>query len=154
MNFSFQKTLVIFGILFGVFVFGTLFGLFLAGIGYIPVAKENKSQIDAEQKEIIVDLAIDYGNGDIQSFPNETFQAGNTVFGLLQTLERKHGILIETRNFPGLGVFIEAIHGVHNTNNSYWQFWVNGEYAQVGAGQYKLEEGDEVLWRRTSEKPD
>ena len=105
-------------------------------------------------EDIWVDLAIDYGNGDEQSFPGQVVRQGDTVLDLLETLERQNGIAIEKRNFPGLGVFIEAIHGVHNTNDSYWQFWVNGEYSKVDAGQYTLKDGDKVLWRRTSERPE
>ena len=30
--------------------------------------------------------------------------------------------------------------------NSYWQFYVNGEFAQVGAGGYELQEGDAVTF--------
>lgn len=148
---DFKNTAKIFGILFGVFLFGVIFGIFLADIGYIPVREKHQSEVLGERGEISVDLTIDYGNGDIQSFPREKLPAGSTVLDLLRGLQEK-GILVETRNFPGLGVFIEAIHGVSNTNSSYWQFWVNGEYSQVGAEQYVLKDGDGVLWKRTSER--
>ncbi|MFH1584692.1 MAG: DUF4430 domain-containing protein, partial [Patescibacteria group bacterium] len=101
--------------------------------------------------EIAVDLRIDYGSGDLQSFPAESLRAGSAVLELLEALEERHGVPVETRKFSGVGVFVEAIHGVRNTESSYWQYWVNGEYAKVGAGQYKLRDGDEVLWKRTGE---
>lgn len=145
MDAQFKQTLKIFLVLFGVLLFGVLLGISLADIGYVPVASQ-------EQKEILVDLSIDYGNGDTQSFPEEVLLRGSTVFDALQAIERRYGIFLETRNFPGLGVFVEAIHGVHNTNNSYWQFWVNGEYSKVGAGQYVLKDSDKVLWKRTGER--
>ena len=157
MDSSFKKTVVLFSILFGVFVFGTLFGVFLVDVGYVPItshAQPDSERAAQSKKDIAVDLIIDYGNGDTQSFPAEIAWEGSTVFDLLQKMEKRHGVSIETRNFPGVGVFIEAIHGVHNTNQSYWQFWVNGEYAKVGAGQYALKDGDKVLWKRTSERPE
>ncbi len=148
MDTQFRQTLKLFAVLFGVLAFGVLLGVSLADMGYTRTG----TQID--RKEILVDLAIDYGNGDEQSFPWKLARQGDTVLDLLETLERQNGIAIEKRNFPGLGVFIEAIQGVHNTNDSYWQFWVNGEYSNVGAGQYELKDDDKVLWKRTNERPE
>ena len=145
MDIQFRQTLKLFAVLFGVLAFGVLLGVSLVDMGYAPAASREGG------REIWVDLAIDYGNGDEQSFPGKVVRQGDTVLDLLETLERQNGITIEKRNFPGLGVFIEAIHGVHNTNNSYWQFWVNGEYSKVGASQYALKDGDMVLWKRTNE---
>lgn len=147
MGIQFRKTLKLFALLFGVLAFGVLLGVSLSDMGYAPTGAQNAST------EILVDLTIDYGDGDEQSFPGVMTRHGDTVLGLLEVLERQEGIAIEKRNFPGLGIFIEAIQGVHNTNNSYWQFWVNGEYSKVGAGQYELKDGDTVLWKRTNERP-
>ena len=151
MDIQFRQTLKTFLVLFGVLLFGVLLGISLADIGYVPGGQNRLVETGVEQEEIHVDLSIDYGNGDEQSFPGKLARQGDTVLDLLETLERQNGITIEKRNFPGLGVFIEAIHGVHNTSNSYWQFWVNGEYSTVGAGQYELKDGDKVLWKRTNE---
>jgi len=148
MDIQFRQTLKLFVVLFGVLAFGVLLGVSLADMGYTGTGTQSGME------DIWVDLAIDYGNGDEQSFSGQVVRQGDTVLDLLETLERQNGIAIEKRNFPGLGVFIEAIHGVHNTNNSYWQFWVNGEYSKVGAGQYELKDGDKVLWKRTSERPE
>ena len=148
---EFKQTIKIFGVLFGVLVFGVLLGVSLADIGYVPVGQSNLASASKaiEQTEITVDLSIDYGNGDIQTFPSQELRSGDSVLTLLE----KSGVALEKRNFPGVGVFIEAINGVHNTGNYYWQFWVNGEYATVGASQYALRNGDEVLWKRTNELP-
>ena len=148
MDIQFRQTLKLFAVLFGVLAFGVLLGVSLVDMGYMRTGTQ------ADREEILVDLAIDYGNGDEQSFPGKVMRRGDTVLDLLEILERQNGITIEKRNFPGLGVFIEAIHGVHNTNNSYWQFWVNGEYSKVGASQYELKDGDKVLWKRTGERPE
>ena len=148
MDIQFRQTLKLFGVLFGALAFGVLLGFSLADIGYMPTGTE------AGREEILVDLAIDYGNGDTQSFPGQVVRQGDTVLDLLEILERQKGVAFEKRNFPGLGVFVEAIHGIHNTNDSYWQFWVNGEYSKVGASQYELKDGDRVLWKRTGERPE
>jgi len=156
MDIEFKQTVKIFGVLFLVFMFGVLIGVSLVNIGYVSVGESRVfvgADTQVKEAEIRVDLTIDYGNGDTQIFPQEVLRSGETVLDLLENLERLHGITLQKRDFPGLGVFIEAIHGVHNTNNSYWQFWVNEEYAQVGASQFKLQDSDKVLWKRTNELP-
>lgn len=155
MDIQFKQTLKVFLAFVGVLLFGVLLGVSLANIGYIPVGENNTASVSAlqeRQTEIQVDLALDYGNGDVQTFSQEALREGATVLDLLERLELRQGIALEKRNFPGLGVFIEGIHGVRNTNNFYWQFWVNGEYSKVGAGQYVLKDGDKVLWKRTNER--
>jgi len=149
----FRQNLKIFAVLFFVFSFGVLFGLFLKDVGYVPGSYTRASVADSieHREEIIVDLVIDYGNGDIQSLPQEKIMQGDSVYDVLEMLEEEKGIGIETRNFPGLGKFIEAIHGVHSTNNFYWQYWVNDEYAKVAAELYILDDGDRILWKRTNE---
>ena len=144
-----------FAMLFGVLFFVVLIGFSLQETEYLQSSAQliEKSQ---NTEKISVDIEIDYGNGlpgqgDVQAFVGEALFAGDTVLDLLYSLEEEQGVAIETRNFPGLGQFIEAIHGVHNTNNSYWQYWVNDEYAKVGAGQYVLKDDDYVLWRRTAQ---
>jgi len=141
---KFKETSKLFGVLFGVFVMGVLLGIFLVDTGSVPATSSQ------EREEIKVDITIDYGNGDVQSFSEEVIRNGDTVLALLSVLERRYGIITERRNFPGMGVFIEAIHGVHNSNSFYWQYWVNGEYAKVAAGQYILKDGDKILWKRTN----
>ncbi|MCH8987028.1 DUF4430 domain-containing protein [Patescibacteria group bacterium] len=151
-----RQRLRVFAMLFGVLVFGVLLGFSLKETGYLqlPASSIQKSQ---STEKISVDITFDYGNGlpgqgDVQAFVGEALFAGDTVLDLLYSLEEEQGIIIETRNFPGLGRFIEAIHGVHSTNNSYWQYWVNDEYAKVGAGQYILQDGDKIIWRRTDQQ--
>jgi hypothetical protein len=148
---QYKQTGKIFGVLFCVLAFGVLLGITLVDIGYVPVREYTVAvgtgEADGHLQKIAVDLTIDYGNGDIQSFPDQIVFSGSSVVGLLE----QSGIVVEKRNFPGLGVFIEAINGVHNSNNYYWQFWINGEYSSIGADQYKLQNGDAVVWKRTNE---
>lgn len=141
-----KKRASLFLLLFSVFILGTGFGIFF-------FKEQDDHYLKSEEhlivpSEISVDLIIDYGDGDLQHFTDEVMWRGGTVFDLLLSMERRYGISVETRDFPGVGVFIEGIHGVRNTNSSYWQYWVNGEYAQKGADNYILEDGDAVLWKR------
>lgn len=132
-------------------IFIILISVFGLGVSFGYVLKPATESTTLGDSEIVTNVTIDYGNGDIQAFPSEVLLEGSSALDQLKAIERRHGILIESRTFPGIGIFIEGIHGVRNTNVSYWQYWVNGEYAKIGAGQYMLKDGDIVLWKRTSD---
>jgi len=43
--------------------------------------------------------------------------------------------------------FVEAINGIENGEDGrYWQYYVNGEYADVGCSKYVLQDNDVVEW--------
>ncbi|MFC6464274.1 DUF4430 domain-containing protein [Marinilactibacillus sp. GCM10026970] len=46
------------------------------------------------------------------------------------------------------GGLITSINGLEQNaeKNAYWLFDINGEFSQVGAGEYVLEDGDEITW--------
>lgn len=46
------------------------------------------------------------------------------------------------------GIYVTAINGVANDDEAaaYWSYYVNGEYAMVGADECTLEEGMEITW--------
>ena len=143
-------------ILGGVLIAGAALGFaFMGGapVQEVPSQQQQEQESVAQEQEIVVHASINYGNGEIQSFANEVVEQGDSALDLLDKLGQEKGIAIEKKDFPGLGEFVEAINGVHGSGDSYWQFWINGEYAQVGAGQYELKEGDEVLWKLTNEQP-
>ncbi len=137
-----KKSIIIVLLFSAVFLLGTGFGIFFS-------KETSKEAVPAVFSEISVNLVIDYGGDDLQHFAGEAMWEGGTVLDLLLSMEKRYGISVEKRDFPGVGVFIEGIHGVRNTRTSYWQYWVNGEYAQRGADNYMLKEGDTVLWKRT-----
>ena len=99
--------------------------------------------------EIEADIEIDYGGENLQVFPNEIFWEGGSVLDLLKTLERRHGIALEIREFAEGEIFVEGINGVGNTKSSFWKFLVNGEETQVEAEDYLVKDGDKISWRRT-----
>ncbi|MFH1255660.1 MAG: DUF4430 domain-containing protein [Candidatus Diapherotrites archaeon] len=45
------------------------------------------------------------------------------------------------------GPFITGIAGVDAGNDNYWALYVNGEYADKGVNQYKLEEDTTIEWK-------
>lgn len=80
------------------------------------------------------------------------FKEGTTVFDILQAGTKKLGLALATQNYS-IGVFISNIGDKKNgQENNYWTYYVNGEFAQVGADKYKLKAGDRVEWRFGSMK--
>ncbi len=98
------------------------------------------------QEEILVDLTIIYSEEDEQLFQEEKITQGSSVLDLLLHIEE---LQVITEQFPGVGVFVKEIGGVKGTDNTYWQYFVNNNYAEKGAGDYILQDKDSVSWKLT-----
>ncbi len=60
----------------------------------------------------------------------------------------KSGHQVETKEFAGVGEFVESIDGKKaDGTTEFWAFYVNGEQAQVGASQYHPKDGDRIEWK-------
>ena len=69
--------------------------------------------------------------------------AGSTVFDLMKACSIP---------FEEEGGFVTSINGISQDPgaNKFWLYYVNGEFAQVGAGDYIVQEGDEIIWKLES----
>lgn len=49
----------------------------------------------------------------------------------------------------GANAYVVEINGrkADDTKKEFWAFYVNGKQAMVGAGSYKLKEGDKIEWK-------
>ncbi len=65
-------------------------------------------------------------------------------------------VLKEARDENGLqinivddkyGAYVTAIIGIEQGDGYYWTYYVNGEYASVGASNYKIKENDEIEFK-------
>jgi hypothetical protein len=46
------------------------------------------------------------------------------------------------------GEYVEAIDGLKGgTDNKYWTYYVNGQMANIGAGEYVAKGGEEIVWK-------
>lgn len=66
-------------------------------------------------------------------------QSGQVALELLQA-----NATVETQDFGDAGKFITSINGLVGSNQNYWAFYLNGEYAEQGVSQTVLTEGDSV----------
>lgn len=65
----------------------------------------------------------------------------------LQVLEIYYKI--ETKDFSGIvGKYVVSINGIkENSGKNFWAMYVNGQQAKVGASDYKLKQGDKIVWK-------
>jgi hypothetical protein len=79
----------------------------------------------------------------------------DTVLEVLQSLNGEdQSLLLVTKEYSGLGVLVESMGGKTNgADDKYWQYFVNGTMAQIGADKLELKDGDYVEWRFEKPKP-
>ncbi len=77
---------------------------------------------------------------------------GSTVFDLLLEASGRYGFSFDYSNNSSYGAFVEELDGVRNDPRAgmFWLYYVNGNYASLGASSQILSEGDVILWRYQS----
>lgn len=63
----------------------------------------------------------------------------------LDVLRRTHHVTIKTYSFGDIADGIDGYLG--GTEGRYWIFYVNGKMSEVGAGEYKVKNGDSIIWK-------
>lgn len=82
-------------------------------------------------------------------------QEGDTVFSILERITRRNRIALEYQGASSNAfntVYIQGIGQLYEFdcgNLSGWMYFVNGNYVNVGASAYKVNEGDVITWRYT-----
>lgn len=90
---------------------------------------------------------IDWGQGDRKSL-RMTVSPDSTVFSLLEEFSRKGNFGLATKDYPGMGVFVESISQKKGGDgNRWWQYWVNDKFGEVAADKKQIKPGDKVEWR-------
>lgn len=99
---------------------------------------------------LTVELKLDYGEGNIQTYNGIGMKPGQSVFDLLKKVTAENEIEFSYKDYgAGMGAFVESINKVRNDpgKNMFWQYWVNDVFAEVGASNYALNDGDLVEWK-------
>ncbi len=103
-----------------------------------------------EQKALSSALALEINSGDgaIWNFDSVQFSAGENLFQILKRKMADEKITFEFKEYPGLGVLVTRIGERKNgEQGKYWQYWVNGAYADKGPDAYVVKPGDAIEWR-------
>jgi hypothetical protein len=71
-----------------------------------------------------------------------TAQKDQTV---LKQLQEREKVTIKESDF---GPYVESINGITGgTDNKYWTFYVDGQMANIGAGEYTTKGGEKITWK-------
>jgi len=102
--------------------------------------KEQNGKIKAS---ILISFGEDKRILSSQSVQNVEIPEGQTALDLTKK--------VATVEATGEGemAFVTAINGraANKSKREFWEFIVNGEPAEVGAGSYKVRSGDKIEWR-------
>jgi competence protein ComGC len=104
-------------------------------LGYLQY---NKNNLFIKKESGYVELIIKVFNTtkvDKYSFRNIT---------ALELLELDNDVNVTYSKF---GAFIRCINNICSNDNYYWLYYVNGNLAQVGAGEYVVKSGDRIEFK-------
>lgn len=64
---------------------------------------------------------------------------------VLEQLQSKTEVTVKDSQY---GPYVETINGLTGgTDNKYWSYYVDGQMANIGAGEYKTKGGEKILWK-------
>lgn len=115
-----------------------------------PISVPQSGRMDVAEQT--VNFILDFDEEQLRTFPQIRFTEGETVWEVLNRTMVVAGIALHYKDYGDMGVFLEGIDGAVNTGDTYWQYWINGQYAEVGASAYHLQPGDTILWKLTKSR--
>ncbi len=73
----------------------------------------------------------------------------STAYQVMDKLRQENKISFSTKNFSGLGYFVQEINGIKNSPSTgfYWTFYINNQEAKVGISNYKIKPSDTLTWK-------
>lgn len=94
-----------------------------------------------------------FGQTETWSTSSVELAGGSTAWDLSQKLFQNAGLTYDAQD-SSYGVYLNTItspttgkaYGYDQATGRYWQLFVNGEAASMGAGSIKLSDGDSVVW--------
>jgi len=105
-----------------------------------------------EVAEQAVSVMFDFGNGEVKVFDDINVGDDSNVFAVLEKVTTENNIEFLYKDYGSdLGIFVESINNMGNNTSldRFWQYWVNNQYAKIGASNYKLNPGDVIEWKYT-----
>ncbi len=101
---------------------------------WTPSAETKSIQVTVRVDDVLADMPMEVSDGA-------------TALSILKEAAEVEEFAIETKSYEGLGVMVESVAGMINgTNNTYWQYDVNGVAPQIGADGYVVQPQDTVRW--------
>ena len=134
-----------------VFLAGFYFGQQYTETANLPDNESRELEVvEQSSEQINVSLMLDFGDGRIKTFNDIELKDDATVFELLEKITAENDLAFKYKDYGGdMGAMIESIGELASDakNDRWWQFWVNNEYALIGASSYHLQDRDVVEWK-------
>jgi hypothetical protein len=105
-------------------------------------AVQNSPQVQTQEPELAKIQVYETVEGSNLNKPDYEVHEGVAALALLKGTHT-----VQTKEYSGLGEFVESIDGTKPDKNHFWSFYVNGKQAEVGAGAYVLKNGDRIEWK-------
>lgn len=123
-----------------------------AGSSYVTIPRPSvlPPLLPGSENNQSASVMLDYGNDTFDIVSLSIPKTDSTLFELLKKADEDKKISFGYKDYGGsLGVFIQSINGVEGSGETYWQYWVNNAYAQVGVSSYRVNPGDIIMFKLT-----
>jgi len=99
-----------------------------------------------DKNTITVNITADFSNGYTKEWKNVKVPRDSTIFDAMKASGMKFDY-----NIQALGVFVTSIEGLaeNRSTGRYWQYWIGGNYSQLGISNIKVADGMKIEWRYT-----
>jgi hypothetical protein len=99
-----------------------------------------------DKDSVTVDISADFGSGYTKEWKGVKVPKDATIFDVMKSSGMKFDY-----NIQSLGVFVTSIEGLaeNRSTGKYWQYWINGDYSQLGISNIKVAQGMKVEWKYT-----
>lgn len=141
---NYMRRLLFLGVIF-IFSFA-LFGCVVKDRIPRPLVVERTTP----QENNLIDAVLILNYNKNKDEYNLKIEEGRSVLDLLKLASEKNNFSLKYQNYKGIGAFVEMINEIKNgQDNQYWQYTINGKYADKAADKWKLKNNDSVEWRFT-----
>jgi len=93
-------------------------------------------------------ISVQPGENQVLIDENINFSRRTTVFEVLDQVAD-----VGYKEYVGVGKFVTSIDNVKQTSDKWWIYQVNGVYPNIAADRYVIANGDNIIWKFTSEWP-
>jgi len=103
------------------------------------------STVTEDKETASVTITADFGEGFTKEWKVKVSK-DDTIFDAMKATGMQFDY-----NIQSLGVFVTSIEGLaeNRSTGRYWQYWINGEYSQLGISIVNVTDGMKVEWKYT-----
>lgn len=74
-------------------------------------------------------------------------EKNSTVEQAMKKARKNKGLAYQTREFAGMGTYVEGVNGVEESGGLYWVYYINGTRAYSGISTTTVKKNDEIMWK-------